>query len=292
MTARHLAARARLRDIFKGDRSVTMASVYDPVSARIAQHLGCEVGLMGGSLASLAVLGAPDIILVTLTELAEQVRRVTRAFDLPLVVDGDHGYGNALNAIRTIEELDAAGAAAISIEDTVLPRAYGASDTLQLLSIEEASGKISAAVSARGDNGPLVLGRTSSAVISGVDNAIARLTAYERLGVDGLMIAGIRSREDLDLMSAATHLPLVVGGMPLSMYDRDYLNSRRARLWNSGHQTVDVGIQAMFEAMKAVHEGALAPNLSGPAIRETMAIATAEPDYAARIRAFLAPKVH
>src|SRR5262249_7405403 len=159
-----------------------MASVYDPISARIAQELGFEVGLMGGSLASLAVLGAPDLILITLSELAEQVRRCTRASKVPLVVDGDHGYGNALNVMRTIEELDAAGAAAISIEDTLLPRAFGSSDSAQLLPLEEGLGKIKAAVAARGSSGPLIFGRTSAAAVTSVDDAIARLTAYQAAG--------------------------------------------------------------------------------------------------------------
>src|SRR5258706_1838965 len=114
-----------------------MASVYDPISARIAQTLGCEAGLMGGSLASLAVLGAPDLIVITLTELAEQVRRSTRVSKVPLVIDGDHGYGNALNVMRTIEELDTAGAAAVSIEDTLLPRPFDSSENARLIPLEE-----------------------------------------------------------------------------------------------------------------------------------------------------------
>ena len=292
MTARHSNARAKLRDILRGDRCVTMASVYDPISARIAQGLGCEAGLIGGSLASLAVLGAPDIILITLTELAEQVRRATRAFDLPLVVDGDHGYGNGLNVMRTIEELDAAGAAAVSIEDTLLPRAYGSSEAPQLLSIEEGVGKLKAAVAARGDSGPLVFGRTSAQIFTDVDDAIARLTVYETLGVDALMLAGLRSRDDLDRISAATHLPLIVGGMPQSMGDPAYLASKRARLWSSGHQSVNVGIGALYEAMKAVHEGMLAPNLPGIPSKQTMDAITTEAEYTARMAAFLAPDRH
>ena len=287
MSARHEAARAKLRVILGGERCVTMASVYDPISARIAQHLGCEAGLMGGSLAALAVLGAPDLILITLTEMAEQVRRATRAFDLPLIVDGDHGYGNALNVVRTIEELGEAGASAISIEDTLLPRAFGAGDKPALLPLAEAAAKIAAAVAARGEKGPLVLGRTSAAVMTGVDDAIARLQAYEKAGVDALMIAGIASKDDLARMSAATKLPLIVGNMPKPMNDPAYLATQRARLWNSGHHSVNVGIQAMFDAMRAVHQGTLAPDLPGNATKETMRVVTAEATYVDRIRAFL-----
>ena len=83
--------------------------------------------MFGGSVASLAVLGDPDITLITLTELAEQMRRMSRAASLPVLVDADHGYGNALNVRRTVQELEAAGAAGLTIEDTLLPQAYGVS---------------------------------------------------------------------------------------------------------------------------------------------------------------------
>jgi carboxyvinyl-carboxyphosphonate phosphorylmutase len=149
---------------------------------------------------------------------------------------------------------------------------------------------LKAAVAARGASGPLVLGRTSATTVSGVDDAIARLTAYEAVGVDALMVPALRSREDLDRISAATHLPLVVGGMPLSMCEPAYLEARRARLWSSGHQTVNVGIQALYDAMKAVHEGALAPSLPGVAGKETMSAITNERDYEARLRLFLSPQ--
>jgi len=281
------ASRARLRDILRGDRCVLMASIYEPLSARIAQSLGCEAGLMGGSLASLAVLGAPDLILITQSELAEQVRRCTRASRVPLVVDGDHGYGNALNVMRTVQELDAAGAAAVSIEDTLLPRAFGAGDKPQLVPLAEGVARIAAAVAARGETGPLVLGRTSAAAITGVDDAVARFVAYEKAGVDALMIPSVASREELDRIAAATTLPLVVGGLPASMCDPVYLASRRARLWSGGHQTVNVGIQALHDAMKAVHEGTLASALPGAAGKDVMRAVTAGDAYDAAVRRYL-----
>src|SRR3954470_17724652 len=111
--------RRRFREILKGGRCYHPASVYDPLSARIAQELGFECGMFAGSTASLTVLGAPDLILLTLTEFADQARRIGRAArGLPLLVDADHGYGNALNAMRTVEELEAAGVAAMTLEDT------------------------------------------------------------------------------------------------------------------------------------------------------------------------------
>src|SRR5437868_11135939 len=133
--------REALRSILSGSRCVRPGSVYDAISIRIAQDLGFEVGMFGGSVASLAVLGDPDVALITLTELAEQMRRMSRAAPLPVLVDADHGYGNALNVRRTIEELETAGAAGLTIEDTMLPQTFGQGRT-QLISVDEGVGKV------------------------------------------------------------------------------------------------------------------------------------------------------
>ena len=97
--------RQQLRAIFDGIRCIHPGSVYDPISARVAEDLGFEAGMFAGSIASLTVLGAPDIIVLTLTEFADQARRICRSGELPLIVDADHGYGNALNVKRCVEEL-------------------------------------------------------------------------------------------------------------------------------------------------------------------------------------------
>ncbi|MEQ9125589.1 MAG: isocitrate lyase/phosphoenolpyruvate mutase family protein, partial [Alphaproteobacteria bacterium] len=93
--------RRRFRAVVEGERCVHPGSVYDAMSARIAQEIGFEVGMVGGSTASLAVLGAPDLIVLTLTELADQMLRIGRAAEIPIMVDADHGYGNALSVMRT-----------------------------------------------------------------------------------------------------------------------------------------------------------------------------------------------
>src|SRR5216117_3206000 len=125
--------REALRAILKGATCIRAGSVYDPTSVRIAEDIGFELGMFGGSVASLAILGDPDITLITLTELCEQMRRMSRASKLPVLVDADHGYGNALNVRRTVQELEAAGAAGLTIEDTLLPQAFGQAKT-QLIS--------------------------------------------------------------------------------------------------------------------------------------------------------------
>src|SRR6201991_4699736 len=167
-----------LRSILSGSSCIHPVSVYDAVSIRIAEDLGFEVGMFGGSVASLAVLGDPDIALITLTELCEQMRRMSRAATLPVLVDADHGYGNALNVRRTVQELEAAGAAGLTIEDTLLPQAFGQTG-MQLISLDEGVGKMKAALDGRSDPSLVILGRTSAASITSLGDAIARAKAYE-----------------------------------------------------------------------------------------------------------------
>ena len=138
-------ARKKFREVLSADVCVHPASVFDPVSARIAEDLGFEVGMFAGSIASLAVLGEPDAILLTLSEFADQARRICRASTIPLMCDADHGYGNALNVMRTIEELENSGVAGLSIEDTLLPARFDDPDRSVLISVEEGIGKINAA---------------------------------------------------------------------------------------------------------------------------------------------------
>src|SRR5882757_6016413 len=157
--------RDALRAILTGPACIRPGSVYDAISIRIAEDLGFEVGMFGGSVASLAVLGDPDVTLITLTEIAEQMRRMSRAAALPVLVDADHGYGNALNVRRTVQELEAAGAAGLTIEDTLLPQAFGQAKT-ELISLEEGVGKMKAAVDGRGDPSLVVMGRTGAVSIT------------------------------------------------------------------------------------------------------------------------------
>ena len=152
--------RERFRGVLEGDRCVHPASVFDPISARIAADLGFEVGMLAGSVASAAVLGAPDLLTLTLTEFAEQVHRISRASDLSILVDADHGYGNALNVRRTVEELETAGVSALTIEDTLLPRPFGGAAGEQLIPLEEGVGKMRAALDGRQDPDLVVVGRT------------------------------------------------------------------------------------------------------------------------------------
>jgi carboxyvinyl-carboxyphosphonate phosphorylmutase len=263
--SRWAARRERLRAVLEGGRCVHPASVHDPISARIAEDLGFELGMLAGSVASLAVLGAPDLILLTLTEFAEQARRICRAGELPLLCDADHGYGNALNVVRTVEELEVAGVAGLSIEDTELPQPHGAGGRPRLVSVEEGVGKMRAAVAARGDTGIVVAGRTSAPAITGVADAVARARAYAACGVDAIFLVGVRTRADLDAIASEVRLPLILGGAGPEILDPDYLSSRGVRVCLQGHQPFAAAVQAIHDTLSALRAGTPPAQLTGAA---------------------------
>jgi len=280
--------REALRLILTGSICIRPGSVYDAISIRIAQDLGFEVGMFGGSVASLAVLGDPDIALITLTELAEQMRRMSRAARLPVLVDADHGYGNAMNVRRTVEELETAGAAGLTIEDTLLPQAFGQTGT-QLISLPEGVGKIKAALDARDDPALVIMGRTGAVSITSLDDAVARARAYEAAGVDALFLTGVKTHSELEAISAATKLP-IVGGFPEEMVDLDYLANQRVRIALQGHAPFAAATQAVHETLKALRDGQSPKNLKALASSEFTSRVTRDSDVKARAAEFLGLK--
>ncbi len=272
--------RERLRTLLAGTRCMHPGSVFDPISARIAEDLGYEIGMFAGSIASLAVPGAPDLIVLTLTEFAEQAYRICRAGNLPLLVDADHGYGNALNAKRTVEELETAGVAALTIEDTVLPRPFGDTGAPRLISTEEAVGKLGAALAGRQDPSLVIVGRTGALPVNGVDDAIARCRAYEAAGVDALFVLGVKTRAQLDSIAAAVQLPLILGGAGPEIMDLDYLGARGVRLCLQGHQPFLAAVNAVHDTLLALRAGTPPGKLAGLPSGELMKRVTREADYA------------
>jgi len=279
--------RSRLRAVLSGNKCVHPGSVFDPISARIAEDLGFEVGMFAGSIASFTVLGAPDIIVLTLSEFADQAHRICRAGNLPLLCDADHGYGNALNVMRTVEELEAAGVAALSIEDTALPQPFGSKGKSQLLSVDEGVGKMHAAVAARRDPGMVICGRTSAASLTSVADAIARAQSYEAAGVDAIFLVGVKTRADLDAIASQIRLPLILGGAGKELFDLRYLSDRGVRICLQGHQPFSAGVQAVYQTLKALREGTPPEKLEGVASEELMKRVTRGDDYARWTKDFL-----
>lgn len=248
--------RTRIRSALGGSHCHRPASVFDPMSARAAEELGFEMGMLAGSICSLVVLGAPDLVLLTLTEFADQARRVCRAATLPLMVDADHGYGNALNVMRTVQELEAAGVAALTIEDTLLPASFGTRGK-DLVSIEEGAAKVRAAVQSRQDPNLVIVGRTSAPIMTDIDDTIRRLTAYEAAGADAVFAAGLKKREHLAALASAVSVPIMLGqaGEELRA-DYSYLAANKVRVCFEGHQPFYAALKTIYQTLLGVRDGA------------------------------------
>jgi carboxyvinyl-carboxyphosphonate phosphorylmutase len=243
----HTEQRRRLRAVFAGTKCVSPASVYDALSARVAESVGYEIGMLAGSVASNTTLAAPDLIVLTLTEFADQVRRIMRASRLSLIVDADHGYGNALNVMRTVEELEHSGVSGMSIEDTALPTRFGQREGAdELISLDEMVGKLKAAVAARHDPATVILGRTAALRVEGTDGAVKRAKAFADCGVDAIFLVGVESAGQVKAVHDAARLPIMVGSAPASI-KRDDFAAAGTRVLLQGHQPVAAAVKALRE---------------------------------------------
>ncbi|MEQ8195058.1 MAG: isocitrate lyase/PEP mutase family protein [Rhodospirillales bacterium] len=279
--------REKYRALLAGDRCVHPASVYDAMSARMAESLGFEMGMFSGSVGSLAVLGSPDIVLLTLTEFAAQAYRINRASDLPLAVDADHGYGNALNVRRTVEELETAGVVALSIEDTDLPKPYGSGKS-RLISLDEGMDKVRAALDARQDNSLVIAARTTVGVTP-FEEVVERAKAYATTGVDALFFAGMKTREQLERISAVTDLPIGLGSTPPELSgDLDFLGRNNVKSALQWHLPIHAAMKAAYDTLKALREGTPPADIQNVAKGDLKDMMTRGADYKKWMKEFLA----
>jgi carboxyvinyl-carboxyphosphonate phosphorylmutase len=280
--------RERYRAILAGDRCVHPASVFDPISARAAEDLGFEVGMFAGSIASGTVLGAPDLIVLTLTEFAQQIHRICRAGNLSLMVDADHGYGNALNVRRTVEELETAGVSCLTIEDTSLPLSFGNPSEGSLIPLEEGVGKMKAALSGRQDPSLVVAGRTSAIRFGGVAEAIRRVKAYQEAGVDAVFLAGAQTRAEVEEVHAETNIPLLLGGAGGELADLEFLGAHGVKVALQGHLPFQAAVKAAYDTLKALREGVSPADLGDQLVSpQLLGQLTRRPDYDQWIKDYL-----
>jgi carboxyvinyl-carboxyphosphonate phosphorylmutase len=250
-----------MRALLSGPTCLSPASVYDPLSARVAESVGFEVGLLSGSVVSATTLAAPDLVLHTLTEYAEQIRRITRASRLSLLVDADHGYGNALNVMRTVAEFEHAGVSAVGIEDTIQPLAFGHSeDEARLVPIQEGIAKMRAAVAARSDPDLVIAARTPALELEGLDSVVARAKAYAAAGVDAIWMTSLESVDQLDAVRASAPLPIFVGTRHGAIANEE-LAAHGVRIALQGHLPLAAAVKALREAYTHLFDGGSADDL-------------------------------
>jgi len=247
--------RKQFKQALNSDTCEYPASIFDPISARIAEMVGYKFAMLPGSVASAIALVLPDLVLLTASELATQVRAINRVANLSLIVDADHCFGNALNVVRTVEELEIAGAAAITIEDTVLPRPFR-EPKLHSIPKPEMIGKLKAAVNTRSDPSFAIVARTISFEQEGPAKAIERIKAYSQTGVDAIFLAGIpRGRKDIIATHKATHLPIIIPRLSKELKDHEFLCENNVRFALNGQPAFRAAIKTTFEIMRFLKDG-------------------------------------
>lgn len=227
-----------------------MPGVYDGLTARLAARVGFDVVFISGYSVSAARLGEPDFGFLTQTEMVDAARSVCRVSRAPVIVDADTGYGNALNVMRTVRELQDAGAAGVFLEDQVWPKKCGHMAGKRVVSAAEHAAKIAAACEARGERDLFVVARTDARQPLGLDAAIERCLAYKDAGADALFVEAPQSREELEQIAAALPAPLVA-----NMIERGVTpHLSRDELRELGFQLIVCPLAALFSAAKAIQD--------------------------------------
>jgi 2,3-dimethylmalate lyase len=199
----------RLRELLEGDIPVAVPGAYDALSALLVEQAGFPAVYMTGFGASASSIGRPDVGLLTMTEMAGAARRIVSAVGIPVVADADTGYGNALNVVRTVQEYEAAGVAALHLEDQQAPKRCGHLEGKSVVSAAEMVGKIEAAVAARRDPDLVIIARTDARAVEGLDAALERARRYRDAGADMLFVEALRTEAEIEATARA--LP----GVPL-----------------------------------------------------------------------------
>lgn len=207
-----MSAAARLRELLRAPSMIVVPFVYDCLQAKIAERTGFDAVYMTG-FGTAAARGFPDLGLMTMTEMVQNVRAIAHAVKVPVICDADTGYGNPLNVWRTVREYEDAGAAALHIEDQVWPKKCGFLAGKQVIPMEDMVPKVRAACDARRDPAFVIIARTDALAVNGWDDVVRRCRAYHAAGADLLFVDGIRTLEDLKNYTARLgDLPLFYNG--------------------------------------------------------------------------------
>jgi 2-methylisocitrate lyase-like PEP mutase family enzyme len=236
-----------IRDAVAAD-TVLMPGVYDALTARIAVRVGFDIVFISGFSVSAAQLGEPDFGFLTQTEMSEAARSVCRVSEAPVIVDADTGYGNAVNVLRTVRDLQDAGAAGVFHEDQVWPKKCGHMAGKRVVETGEHTAKIRAAVDARGERDLFVVARTDARQPLGLDAAIERCLSYKEAGADALFVEAPQSVEELEQVAEALPGPLVA-----NMIERGVTpHLTRSELRDLGYALIVCPLAALFAAARAV----------------------------------------
>ena len=252
MTARlrrRPGAAARLRTLLESGQTIVAPGAFDPLAARMVEEAGFPAVYMTGFGTSAALIGRPDVGLLTMTEMAGNAARIAACVDIPVIADADTGYGNPLNVIRTVGAYEAAGVAGIHIEDQVAPKKCGHMEGKLVIPAEEMAAKVRAAAEARAQPEFVIIARTDARAVEGLERAIERGRLYREAGADVLFIEAVMTDQEAEEVARAfPGVPLLFnwaeGGKtpPLSL----------ARLRELGYRIVIFPISTLLAATAAM----------------------------------------
>jgi 2,3-dimethylmalate lyase len=220
---------ARLRALLGSGETIVAPGAFDPLAARLVEEAGFPAVYMTGFGTSAALIGRPDVGLLTMTEMAGNAGRIAACVDIPVIADADTGYGNPLNVIRTVGEYEAAGVAGIHIEDQVAPKKCGHMEGKQVIPAAEMAEKVRAAVEARSRPEFVIIARTDARAVEGLDAAIERGRLYREAGADALFIEAVTSQDEAEAVARA------FAGVPLLFN------------WAEGGKTPPIGLDRLTE---------------------------------------------
>jgi 2-methylisocitrate lyase-like PEP mutase family enzyme len=243
-----MATTGQLRKLLNGPGVIRSLGAHDVFTARLIEAAGLETVFLGGFGTSASLLGLPDVGFITLSEMADAVRRMALRVSIPVVADGDTGHGDLHNVVRTVREFERAGAAGVLLEDQVTPKRCGHFAGKQIIAADEMVLKLKAALAARSDPDFVIVARTDARAVEGIDGAIARANRYGAAGADVCFIEAPESRAELEQIPRAVRYPLLVnmltgGATPILTVDE---------LGRLGYKIVVCPIETLLVAGKAV----------------------------------------
>ncbi|MFI5079562.1 MAG: oxaloacetate decarboxylase [Streptosporangiales bacterium] len=240
---------ARLRALLESGQTIVAPGAFDPLAARLVEEAGFPAVYMTGFGTSAALIGRPDVGLLTMTEMAASAGRIADCVDIPVIADADTGYGNPLNVIRTVGAYEAAGVAGIHIEDQVAPKKCGHMEGKLVIGAQEMAAKVRAAVEARAQPEFVIIARTDARAVEGLEQALERARLYREAGADALFIEALVSEAEVEEAARAfPDVPLLFnwaeGGKtpPVSL----------ARLTELGYRIVIFPISTLLAATAAM----------------------------------------
>src|SRR5574341_70314 len=240
----------RIHALLEKERTLLFPGVYDALSAKLVERAGFPLTFISGYSVAASHLGLPDFGYLTQTEIVAVTRRVCASVGIPIIIDADTGYGNALNVIRTVNELIEVGAAGMFLEDQIWPKRCGHMKGKRVIPIEEHVQKIRAAVDARRNRDFFIVARTDARQVTGLNDAIRRCRRYREAGADALFVEGPRSVEELATIARELPPPLVANmleGGVTPLLTKEELESL-------GFQLIVCPLTALYASAKAMQE--------------------------------------